>query len=269
MRMSIDAHALDVGFLGALWEEIGDVGGRLDAHVEVSGSRTSPRPAGWARLDGGRFSFRGDQARHHRRVELRIDGDEARLTRLSLRGGGGTLEATGHAKLDGIRPTQMTLSARAHAFDVGYGSANARFDADFELAGDRTDGIFHGQLKLTRGGIVLPDLGGLGAAEELGELDDVRFDDARSRRNAGRRQAGKGAFIVVHVDGPLQLRGKEAELDLAGELGVTVAGGTLGIEGVVEARRAAASSSSASATTSSARSSRSAERPTIRSCTCA
>ncbi|HEY1587019.1 MAG TPA: translocation/assembly module TamB domain-containing protein, partial [Polyangia bacterium] len=111
------------------------------------------------------------------------------------------------------------------------------FDADFELAGDRTDGIFHGQLKLSRGGIVLPDLGGLGAAEELGELDDVRFDDARARRNAGRRRQGKGAFIVVHVDGPLQLRSKEADLDLAGELGVTVAGGTLGIEGVVEAQR--------------------------------
>ncbi|MCA1663642.1 MAG: translocation/assembly module TamB domain-containing protein, partial [Myxococcales bacterium] len=237
MRMSIDARALDVGFAGALWEEIGDVGGRLDAHVELSGTRSSPRPAGWARLDGGRFVFRGDTRAITGAFDLRIDGDEARLLRLALRAGGGTLEATGRAKLEGLWPAQMTLSARAHAFDVSYGSASARFDADFELAGDRTDGIFHGQLKLSRGGIVLPDLGGLGAAEELGELDDVRFDDARARRNAGRRQAGKGAFIVVHVDGPLQLRSKEADLDLAGELGVTVAGGTLGVEGVVEAQR--------------------------------
>ncbi|HEY2744569.1 MAG TPA: hypothetical protein VGL86_08095, partial [Polyangia bacterium] len=46
LALRIDAHALDVGFLGALWEEIGDVGGRLDAHVQVAGTRAAPRPSG-------------------------------------------------------------------------------------------------------------------------------------------------------------------------------------------------------------------------------
>jgi autotransporter translocation and assembly factor TamB len=236
LRMSIDARALDVGFLGALWEEIGTVGGRLDAHGEVAGTRAAPRPVGWARLDGGRFGFRGDARRYQGALSLRIDGDQARLTTLSLRGGGGTLEATGQARLAGLLPTELSLTARAHGFAVAHGSAEARFDADFTIAGDRTDESFRGRLTLTRGTIALPDLAGLGAAEDVGDLRDVRFDDARARRNEGRRRAGQGAFIVVRVDGPLALRSKEAELDLAGELGVTVAGGALGIEGVVEAQ---------------------------------
>jgi autotransporter translocation and assembly factor TamB len=237
LRMSIDARALDVGFAGALWEEIGEVGGRLDAHVEVSGSRAAPRPDGWARLEGGRFAFRGDPRPVTGGLELRVDGDEARLTRLSLAAGGGTLDATGSAHLEGLSPTQLALTAHAHAFEVGYGSAAAHFDADFAIAGDRTDHVFHGKLELSRGSIVLPELGGLGAADELAKLDDVRFEDARARGSDRRRQAGQGAFIVVHVDGPLALRSQEADLDLAGELGVTVAGGALGIEGVVEAQR--------------------------------
>jgi autotransporter translocation and assembly factor TamB len=237
MRMSIDARALDVGFLGALWAEIGEVRGTLGAHVDVSGSRNAPRPVGWAQLDGGQFALRGDSRRYQAALELRIDGDEARLTRLELHGGGGRLDATGSARLEGLMPTQLALTARAHAFTVAYGSAEARFDADFQLDGDRADGVFHGKLELSRGSIKLPDLSGIGAADELAGLDDVRFDDARARGNEGRRQAGKGVFIVLRVDGPLELRSKEADLDLAGELGVTVAGGTLGIEGVVEAQR--------------------------------
>src|SRR5205823_14730084 len=60
LRMTIDARALDVGFVGALWAEIGEVRGTLGAHVDVSGSRAAPRPVGWALLDGGQFAFRGD-----------------------------------------------------------------------------------------------------------------------------------------------------------------------------------------------------------------
>ncbi|HEX6837786.1 MAG TPA: hypothetical protein VF334_14500, partial [Polyangia bacterium] len=154
LSLSIDTRALDVGFLGALWEEIGDVGGRVDAHVAVSGSRAAPHPVGWARLDGGHFAFRGDARRYRGALDLRIDGDEALLQRLTLRADGGTLDATGRATLAGIVPTKLALSARAHSFELGYGSATARFDADFDIAGDRTDDVFHGRLKLSRGSIV-------------------------------------------------------------------------------------------------------------------
>ncbi|MCU1282720.1 MAG: hypothetical protein JWM53_6266, partial [bacterium] len=237
LRMSIDARALDVGFLGALWSEIGEVRGTLGAHVDVSGSRASPRPVGWAHLEEGRFAFRGDPRRYEAALDLHIDGDAARLTRLSLRSDGGTLEATGRARLEGVSPTQLSLSARAQAFTVAYGSAEARFDADFEIAGDRSDGIFHGQLAIARGTVKLPELGGLGAAEQLGGLPDVRFDDARARGNEGRLRAGRGVFVAVRVGGPFQLRSREADLDLGGELGVTIAGGALRIDGIVEAQQ--------------------------------
>ena len=79
MRLSIDARALDVGFLGALWEEIGDVGGRLDAHVARVGHARRAAADGRARLDGGRFGFRGDARRYQAALDLRVDGDAARL----------------------------------------------------------------------------------------------------------------------------------------------------------------------------------------------
>src|SRR6185312_12229891 len=91
-------------------------GARLDAHVQVSGTRAAPRPTGEAHLEGGLFGFRGDARRYEAALSLRIDGDVARLERLWLRGGGGTLEATGSARLDGLRPTQLALAAHAHDF---------------------------------------------------------------------------------------------------------------------------------------------------------
>ena len=237
MAMTVDARALDVGFVGALWEEIGAVHGTLGAHVWVSGTRAAPRPNGWATLDGGVFQFRGDARRYQGSLALRIDGEEARLTRLELRGGGGTLEASGRARLDGLFPTELSLSARAQHFELAYGSAMARLDADFTIAGDRGDGVFKGELRLARGTIRLPDLSGLGEAGNAGGLSDVRFDDSRAHRAQARRSAGQGLFIATRIDGPLQLRSSEADLDLVGELGVTVAGGSLGIDGVLESRR--------------------------------
>lgn len=202
--------------------------------MQVAGTRAAPRPSGWATLDGGVFQFRQDPRRYAGSFALRVDGDEARLTRLSLQGGGGTLAASGRARLDGLVPTELSLTARAQRFELAYGSATARLDADFSVAGARAEGVFRGQLRVARGAIQLPDLSGLGAATPTATvLSDVRFDDAR----AGRERVGRGLFVAARVDGPIELRSRDADLDLVGELDVTVAGGALGIDGVVESRR--------------------------------
>ena len=90
MRMSIDARALDVGFLGVLWEVIGDVGGRLDAHVRADGTRNAP-PAerrGAARGRALRLPRRQPRRYAAARLAVRIDGDSARLeSGQPLRGG--------------------------------------------------------------------------------------------------------------------------------------------------------------------------------------
>ncbi|MDB4966365.1 MAG: hypothetical protein JWN44_2054 [Myxococcales bacterium] len=237
MSMSIETRALDVGFLGALWEEIGDVHGILDARVEVGGTRAHPEPSGWATLERGTFNFRHDPRRYEAALVMRVDGTRATLNRLSLRSGDGTLEATGKAQLDGLWPTELSLSAKARRFEAAYGSASARFDADFEVAGSRTDGAFRGQLKLDRGSIQLPDLTGVGVAQRTDALADVRYDDARAQKTEAGREAGRGVFIAARIDGPLELRSREADLDLVGDLAVNIAGGALGIDGVVEARR--------------------------------
>src|SRR5213078_1566674 len=133
-RLGIDARTLEVGFLGALWEEIGEAHGTVDARVEVGGTRAAPRPSGWVKLEGGHLNFRHDQRRYQAALALRIEGERAILSRLQLGSdGGGTLTATGEARLDGLSPTALSLTAKAHRFEAAYGSASARFDADFDI----------------------------------------------------------------------------------------------------------------------------------------
>lgn len=237
MRMAIDAERLDVGFLSALWEEIGAVHGRLSASVRVAGTRADPRPTGFATLAGGTFQLRGDARRYTGTLAARIDGDQATLTALTLHGGGGTLTASGRAALDGLRPTRLSLDVHADRFEADYGSAAARLDADFTIAGDRSDGIFKGTLALHRGTLRLPALPGSSASLPMGALADVRYDDARARRAQSAALAGQGAFIAARLDGPLMLRSREADLDLGGELDATIGNGRLLLDGVVEARR--------------------------------
>ena len=238
--MSIDARALDVGFLGALWAEIGDVA--RDARRARRGVGHARRAAagrlGAARRRPARAARRS-RAATRRALELRVDGDEARLTRLAA------TRRRRHARRHRARAARRAScrrSCRCRRARTRSPSPTARprraSTPTSTIAGDRTDGVFHGQLALSRGSLELPDLSGLGAADELGRPATTSASTTRARAaTRGARRAGKGAFIVVRVDGPLELRSKEADLDLAGELGVTVAGGALGIEGVVEAQR--------------------------------
>lgn len=238
LDVQVDANDLDVRFLAALWEQIGEVGGTAQAHVAIAGTRADPQPSGTLALTDGRFAFRRDPRHYKGALSLRVDGQAATLTELTVRGDdGGSLVASGRAQLQGLKATEMTMSAKAQRFTVGLGSAQARLDADFTLSGDRTDNRFHGRLDIHRGTIVLPELPGGDSALPMGELADVSYKDSRSQHSAMQRQTGQGAFIVTKIEGPLQLRGREADLDLVGELGVTVAGGALGLEGVVESTR--------------------------------
>ncbi len=238
LDVHVDANDLDVRFLAATWEQIGEIGGKLQAHVAIAGTRADPIPSGTLKLTDGRFAFRRDPRHYQGALALRIDGDAATLTELTLRGSdGGSLDALGRAQLAGLKPTELTLNAHAHKFTVGMGSASTQLDADFTLAGDRSDNRFHGRLDIHRGTIVLPELPGGDSALPMGELADVSYHDARAQKSAMQRQTGQGAFIVTKIEGPLQLRGRETDFDLVGELGVTVAGGALGLEGVVESTR--------------------------------
>ncbi|HWE30736.1 MAG TPA: translocation/assembly module TamB domain-containing protein, partial [Polyangia bacterium] len=238
LDVHVDANDLDVRFLAATWEQIGEIGGLLNAHVAIAGTRADPVPSGTLELSDGSFAFRRDPRHYQGALALRVDGDTATLTELNVRGAdGGALTASGRAQLAGLKPTELSLEAKAHKFTVGMGSAAMQLDADFTLAGDRTDNRFHGRLDVHRGTIVLPKLPGGDSALPMGELADVSYRDARSEKSAMQRQTGQGAFIVAKIEGPLQLRGREADLDLVGELGVTVAGGALGLEGVVESTR--------------------------------
>src|SRR5207249_4688169 len=61
LALAVDARGLDVALLGALSPELADVGGTLEAHVRVGGTRAAPRPSGWLHLTDGRVGLRDDR----------------------------------------------------------------------------------------------------------------------------------------------------------------------------------------------------------------
>jgi autotransporter translocation and assembly factor TamB len=237
LDVRLAARGLDVGFLSAAWEEIGELHGTADGDVVISGTRAAPRLAGKLRLDRGRFGLRWDARRYvDGDFDLVFDGSEINLRRFSLRsdgrGGGGTLTAHGTATLDG-GGTLLRIDVAAHAdkFIAGYGSATAWLDADFKLQGDRRRGDrWDGAILLQRGAIKLPDLDG-GLPGALGRaLPDVALVDKRPPPDAKL----PSLTMLLRVDHPLALTSKEADLHLAGEL-VAAVDGQRRLEGVIEA----------------------------------
>ena len=148
MRMSVEARALDVGFFGALWEEIGDVARQLDARVEVQGSRTCRGRAGWARSTVA-LPLRGDKfaplpGRLVCASTATRDADAPSFARRRRHARGHRTRAARRHPADRSCRCRRAPTLRGR-LRLGQCALRRRLRA----AGDRTDGIFHGQLELS------------------------------------------------------------------------------------------------------------------------
>ncbi len=231
--LSLTAQHIDIGFVASESEEVRALSGRLDAQLTIAGTLAAPRPAGFLTVGDIQLALRGKSAEYRNgSVDVRMANGRAGLT-LDVATGDGSLHATGEARVDGVQPTRIELTARAKKFALLYGSFAAALDADFGLIGDRASGQWTGRVDLHSGTINLPDLSGADQFQPLGELADVRFGDQRAEKIA-QPKPGKGHWVTTRIVGPLELRGREVSLDLTSDLAVTIVPGKTSVVGVVE-----------------------------------
>ena len=251
MRIGIDTRALDMGFLGALWEEIGEAGGRLDAHVQVEGSRTS-RTRRRARSTTGASASAATRALRGR--------SSCASTAMSAADATSCAAATARSRRragapGGLMPTELRCRRRASVrgrLRLGRSALRRRL----RLSGDRATNRSTANSRCRAAQIALPELAGLGAAEESAVCPtSASTTPASATRGGGARRQGRlRRRARRRADGAAQQGGRARPRRRARR---NLRRRRLAIEGVVEAS-AAASSCSASATRSSARSSRSA-----------
>src|SRR5439155_10319214 len=99
---------------------------KLDAELQVTGTRAQPRVDGWARVDGGQVGV-VSQARIYQQIALDVGvaGGDVQLKKLAAAVGTGWLRASGSARLDGFTPAQIDLSAEADRFPLTAGTVGA------------------------------------------------------------------------------------------------------------------------------------------------
>ncbi|MDB4969945.1 MAG: hypothetical protein JWN44_5634 [Myxococcales bacterium] len=233
LAVSIRARRLDIGFLATASEEVSSLSGQLDAELTIGGTRAAPRPDGFLSIHRANLGLRGKADKYRDgELDVRTGGGRAKLT-LDVKTGDGSLTATGEARIDGVQPTRVDLTAHAQKFALVYGSFAAKLDADFGLVGDRASGQWTGRVDLRRGTINLPDLSGGERVQPLGEMGDVSFGDQRAERIA-QPKAGKGHWVVARIVGPVEIRGHEANLDLVSDLALTIVPGKTTAVGTVK-----------------------------------
>ncbi|HEX6836879.1 MAG TPA: translocation/assembly module TamB domain-containing protein, partial [Polyangia bacterium] len=212
--------------------------GRLDAQLDVAGSRANPTVQGFLRLDDGKLALASDARVYEGiKVDVVVQGNTATLKDLEAHIQDGTIHATGQAKLAGIKPETVDLRAEAHRFPIPTGTFGAWLDATVTVHGERTEEGLGGTIVVEKGTANLPKIAGGKKLQSTGPLEDVKFVDARARRaEAWRKEAEKEPAtteLVAKIPGPFHVRSKELSTDLSGHLTIALVGPVTRISGQV------------------------------------
>jgi hypothetical protein len=239
VEATLDARglALALSELGALRR----LDGRIDAALRVSGTRAQPHLDGSLSLEHGALSV-GEEGPLYQDLTaaLRIADGVVRLDKLSVAVAGGSLSASGKAKLAGLVPAQLDLTADAKNFPLRIADVGAWLDARAALKAETRDHRLIGTLTISDGTAHLGRLSSRRRLQPTGPLADVVFVDARAvRRRRARERAVHASGparveLTVRVPGVLKLRSPEVRTDLRGELDIKLAGVVPKISGHVE-----------------------------------
>jgi autotransporter translocation and assembly factor TamB len=207
--------------------------GKLDADLRVEGPRTRARLDGTLQLAHGTVGI-ASEARLYEEVtvELVAHDGQLELRRLSAAAGDGKLTAHGSARLEGPRLQSIDLAADISRFPVMAGNVGAWIDAAVELHGARSGERLLGTLTVQRGGAGLPELMRRGRElQSLAPLEDVHFTDDADRERALPKP---DAQVVAHIPGPFEVRSREVEADVRGQLDLVIRDGQLHLSGHAE-----------------------------------
>jgi translocation and assembly module TamB len=215
------------------------VKGTLNAKLDVSGTRGAPAMQGYLKFDDGKLGLAADARLYESiYVDLAFDGTGVvTLKNAQARVQDGSIKATGQAKVAGLRPETVELRAEAHHFPIPTGTFGAWLDATVSVHGEQTPDGLAGTIVVEKGTANLPKLAGGKKLQSTGPLEDVRFVDARARREEARRKEAEKepatTELVAKIPGPFHVRSKELSTDLAGNLEIAIVGPVTRITGQV------------------------------------
>ena len=212
--------------------------GRVDAQLDVHGPRANPTVQGFVRLNDGELALAADPRIYEGiKIDIAVQNGTATLEDLEAKIQDGTVHATGQAKLAGLKPQSVDLKAEAHRFPIPTGSFGAWLDATVTVHGQRTSNGLEGTVVVDKGTANLPKISTGKKLQRLGPLEDVKFVDARARRQAAlRAQAEKEPAtteLVAKIAGPFHVRSKEISTDLSGVVQVAIVGPVMRLTGHV------------------------------------
>jgi autotransporter translocation and assembly factor TamB len=235
MRARLEAHGVHFAI-----DNVGRVRrleGALAADLNLGGSRAHPTLAGFLTLDKGAFGAGSDPRLFHDvAVELVADGGAVELRRLTLAVGRGHLRAHSRATLDGLRVTQIDLTAEADRFPFLATSADAWLDAKIELHGGMAGDRFKGAVTVSPAKARLPT----SEARKLqptGPIEDVVYVDAPEPPQRAPKERGElpvAMDVIAHIPGPFKIESEEMSAELTGELELRTDEGKLGVYGHAE-----------------------------------
>ena len=140
----------------------------------------------------------------------------------------GSVKAHGQVKLAGLKPQSVELRAEAHHFPIPTGTFGAWLDADVHVQGEQTPDGMSGTITVEKGTVNLPKLAGGKKLQSTGPLEDVKFVDAKARREQAKIDAAEEEAptteLVANIPGPFHVRSKELSTDLSGNLQIAIAG---------------------------------------------
>jgi translocation and assembly module TamB len=229
---SLQARVADMGIWGA-WVPAGwRLSGELRTQAQLSGTVRQPRLTG--EMSGSNIAVRNllqGVNVSDGQLAVRLDGDRARIERLTLKGGEGRLSVTGEATLSGT--PQARLAIEAEKFRV-IGrvdrQAVASGSAVLQLAPER--GQLDGRFRIDEG---LFDT----SRSDAPSLDeDVTVMAPGAERSGGDTEAPKPRRnfqlgLDLDLGERLRVRGRGLDTLLRGQLRLTTPGGRLAINGAI------------------------------------
>lgn len=222
----------------AAWMPAGwRLGGQLDAALRIGGTVGAPTWTGHVR--GGSLALRNaleGVALQDGSLDLRFEGDSARLEQLEFKAGNGTLRASGDARL-GEQPVASLQFAADRATVLGRVDRRVVVSGEAAIKLEAQSVEVRGKLAADEGLIDIsrsdaPSLGDDVSVRRAGDLDDAEA------AGAARRGARAVALdVVVNLGQRFRLRGRGIDTRLEGELRLTTPRGKLAANGEIRTER--------------------------------
>ncbi len=235
LSANVHAQSLDLAFLPGLLPQLRQVKGALTADLSLRGTRAQLQPTAQVKLDNGQFSLAGDNHVYDQvTIDANIKDQRVTLAKLAVHSGDGWLKATGSAQLKGLKPESFSANAETRRFLVAFGSNAAWLDTDITLHGSNAGAMTNVRVDVKKGTVNLPKIEGGRNLQSTDPLSYVSYDDKKARTAKLTEERASTADIVAHIPGPFKIKSKEANIDLKGELDVSITGPKVQVNGTVE-----------------------------------